>query len=128
MNLGIMEMTKEDILKDLLMTPSPSGCEQAIIKKMAMFLKDYIDELSIDNYGNLIALKYGNQRNKKLMLAAHADEVGMMVTYIDMRAGTAWGEGGYSLYPGNSLITCRFLVIFLVVSRKKRNFGDRNIN
>ena len=62
-------MTKEDILKDLLMTPSPSGCEQAIIKKMAMFLKDYIDELSIDNYGNLIALKYGNQRNKKLMLA-----------------------------------------------------------
>ena len=52
----MMEMTKEDILKDLLMTPSPSGCEQAIIKKMAMFLKDYIDELSIDNYGNLIAL------------------------------------------------------------------------
>lgn len=46
------------------MTPSPSGCEQAIIKKMAMFLKDYIDELSIDNYGNLVALKYGNQRNK----------------------------------------------------------------
>ena len=74
------------------MTPSPSGCEQAIIKKMAMFLKDYIDELSIDNYGNLIALKYGNQRNKKLMLAAHADEVGMMVTYIDSNGFLSFQE------------------------------------
>ena len=33
------------------------------------------------------------------------------------------GEGGYSLYPGNLLITCRFLVIFLGISRKKRNFA-----
>ena len=33
------------------------------------------------------------------------------------------GMTGYSLYPGNLLITCRFLVVFLMVSRKKRNFG-----
>ena len=31
-------------------------------------------------------------------------------------------------FCGNSLITCRFLVIFLVVSRKKRNFGGRMLN
>ena len=35
------------------------------------------------------------------------------------------GMTGYSLYPGNLLITCRFLVVFLVVSRKKRNFGGK---
>ena len=35
------------------------------------------------------------------------------------------GMTGYSLYPGNLLITCRFLVILLVVSRKKRNFGGK---
>ena len=35
------------------------------------------------------------------------------------------GEGGYSLYPGNSLITCRFLVVFLAVSRKKRIFAAK---
>ena len=33
------------------------------------------------------------------------------------------GMTGYSLYPGNLLITCRFLVVFLVVSRKKRIFA-----
>ena len=41
---------------------------------------------------------------------------------------TGWdrmGMTGYSLYPGNLLITCRFLVVFLVVSRKKRNFGGK---
>ena len=35
------------------------------------------------------------------------------------------GMTGYSLYPGNLLITCRFLVVFLMVSRKKRNFGGK---
>ena len=38
------------------------------------------------------------------------------------------GMTGYSLYPGNLLITCRFLVNCLVVSRKKRNFGGKLIN
>ena len=38
------------------------------------------------------------------------------------------GEGGYSLYPGNSLITCRFLVVFLVVSKKKRIFAAEVLN
>ena len=35
------------------------------------------------------------------------------------------GMTGYSLYPGNLLITCRFLVNFLVASRKKRNFDGK---
>lgn len=96
-------MTREDILKDLLMTPSPSGCENAIIKKMAMYLKDYIDELTIDNYGNLITLKYGANHTKKLMLTAHADEVGMMVTYINSNGFLSFQEiGGIdtNLLPG----------------------------
>ena len=38
------------------------------------------------------------------------------------------GEGGYSLYPGNLLITCRFLVVFLAVSRKKRIFAAEVLN
>ena len=130
MNLGMMEMTKEDILKDLLMTPSPSGCEQAIIKKMAMFLKDYIDELSIDNYGNLIALKYGNQRNKKLMLAAHADEVGMMVTYIDSNGFLSFQEiGGIdtNLLPGQRVeIHNRNGIVTGIIGKKPIHLQDRD--
>ena len=49
-----------------------------------------------------------------------------------VRDGTAWGIAVYSLqlivygwFRGYLLITCRILVIFLVVSGKKRNFGGK---
>lgn len=77
-----MNNPKDKILLDLLQTPSPSGCESVIIDKVLGYLVDYVDEITRDAYGNLIAIKRG-MSNKKLMLAAHADEVGMMVTYID---------------------------------------------
>lgn len=84
---------KNDILLDLLQTPSPSGCESAIIEKVAGYLKDYVDEMSCDAYGNLIAIKYG-KTSKKLMMSAHADEVGMMVSYIDNNGFVSFQEIG----------------------------------
>lgn len=125
-----MEITKENILKDLLMTPSPSGSEQPIIKKMAMFLKDYIDELTIDNYGNLIALKYGANSNKKLMLAAHADEVGMMVTHIDNNGFLSFQEiGGIdtNLLPGQRVeIHNHQGVVMGIIGKKPIHLQDRD--
>ena len=125
-----MEITKENILKDLLMTPSPSGSEQPIIKKMAMFLKDYIDELTIDNYGNLIALKYGANSNKKLMLAAHADEVGMMVTHIDNNGFLSFQEiGGIdtNLLPGQRVEIHNYQgVVTGIIGKKPILLQDRD--
>lgn len=125
-----MEITKENILKDLLMTPSPSGSEQPIIKKMAMFLKDYIDELTIDNYGNLIALKYGANSNKKLMLAAHADEVGMMVTHIDNNGFLSFQEiGGIdtNLLPGQRVEIHNYQgVVTGIIGKKPIHLQDRD--
>lgn len=125
-----MKITKENILKDLLMTPSPSGSEQPIIKKMAMFLKDYIDELTIDNYGNLIALKYGANSNKKLMLAAHADEVGMMVTHIDNNGFLSFQEiGGIdtNLLPGQRVeIHNHQGVVTGIIGKKPIHLQDRD--
>lgn len=126
-----MKITKENILKDLLMTPSPSGSEQPIIKKMAMFLKDYIDELTIDNYGNLIALKYGANSNKKLMLAAHADEVGMMVTHIDNNGFLSFQEiGGIdtNLLPGQRVeIHNQQGVVTGIIGKKPIHLQDRDV-
>lgn len=92
-----------DILKDLLMTPSPSGSEGLIINKVQEYITGYVDEVKIDNNGNLIARKYGKNREKALMLVAHADEVGMMVTYIDDNGYVSFQEiGGIdtTLLPG----------------------------
>lgn len=97
-----MNNQKDEILKDLLRTPSPSGSESTIINKVENFLRNYVDETTHDAYGNLIAIKRG-KTNKKLMLSAHADEVGMMVTYIDGNGFLSFQEiGGIdtNLLPG----------------------------
>lgn len=125
-----MDVTTNEILKDLLMTPSPSGREGNIINKVAMYLKDYIDEWSIDSYGNLIALKHGINRGKKLMLAAHADEVGMMVTYIDSNGFLSFQEiGGIdtNLLPGQRVeIHTHRGVVTGVIGKKPIYLQDRD--
>ena len=39
-------MNKQDILIDLLRTPSPSGRETAIIDKVETYLKNFVDEVN----------------------------------------------------------------------------------
>lgn len=121
---------QENILKDLLMTPSPSGSEHAIIKKVAMYIKDYIDDLKIDAYGNLIALKHGANHNRKLMLVAHTDEVGMMVTYIDKDGFLSFQEiGGIdtNLLPGQRVeIHNHQGVVIGVIGKKPIHLQDRD--
>ena len=46
-------------------------------------LDGVVDEIKIDEMGNLIAIKNGDPNGKKIMLAAHMDEIGLMVRYID---------------------------------------------
>lgn len=69
------------LLKEMLSTFSPSGNEVNIRELIKNEIKDYVDEILVDPLGNLIARKVGG--SKKVMLAAHMDQIGLMVTYID---------------------------------------------
>ncbi|WHH59496.1 M42 family metallopeptidase [Petroclostridium sp. X23] len=70
-----------DLLKELTQCYGPSGNEEKIRELLIEKIKDYVDEISVDPLGNLIARKKGN--GKKLMFAAHMDEIGIIVTFID---------------------------------------------
>jgi len=70
-----------DLLKRLLETFGPSGHEETIREVIKEEIKDYADEIKVDALGNLIAIKRGN--GKKIMVASHMDEIGIMVTNID---------------------------------------------
>ena len=70
-----------ELLKKLTMIPSPSGRENSIRAAIESELSGVCDEIFTDALGNLICHKKGN--GKKLMLAAHMDEIGFMVNYID---------------------------------------------
>jgi endoglucanase len=79
-----LDMNKDiyKFLTNILATPSPSGCEEEVLALYSSIVFQYVDEVYSDAYGNVIAHKKG-KGTKKLMLMAHADEVGLMVTYID---------------------------------------------
>lgn len=42
----------------------------------------YADEIVVDRLENVIAIKKGKEKSPKIMLAAHMDEVGLMVKTI----------------------------------------------
>jgi endoglucanase len=73
-------MVKE-LLEKLSNAHGVSGSEGSVLSVIKKELKGYVDEIREDAMGNLIAIKRGNKF--KVMLAAHMDEIGLMVKYID---------------------------------------------
>lgn len=70
-----------ELLKNLTRINSASGNESNICEYISAQIKDYCDDLYRDAIGNLIAHKKGS--GKKIMFAAHMDEIGIIVTAID---------------------------------------------
>lgn len=73
-----------DLLRRLSETPGVSGREEQVRAIVIEQLKPLVDELSVDALGNVIAIKRGAS-DRKVMLAAHMDEIGFMARYIDER-------------------------------------------
>ncbi len=72
-----------DLLKQLCETPGISSREGQMRKLVAQSLRPLADSLEADAMGNLIAVKKGADGGPKIMIAAHLDEIGFMVKYID---------------------------------------------
>lgn len=70
------------LLKEICETPGAPGYEQEIRKLVLQETKGLGDTISVDNMGNVTVFKQG-KTNKKVMIAAHMDEIGFMVTHID---------------------------------------------
>ncbi len=72
------------ILQTLTETPGPSGFEEEIAGAITGLWQPFTDEFVRDRVGNLIAIKYGNgpEPRRRLLLAAHMDEIALMVKQI----------------------------------------------
>lgn len=77
-----MEKSSLDFLRRLVNTASPSGFEWPGQRVWLDYAKQFADETFTDAYGNAVAVlnKGGSPR---VMLAGHADEIGLMVSYIN---------------------------------------------
>jgi putative aminopeptidase FrvX len=72
---------------------SPSGFEAPIREVIHDEIRGLADEISVDALGNLVARKFKPRVNgKRIMLAAHMDEIGLMATHVD--------ENGFIRFSG----------------------------
>lgn len=70
-----------DLIFELAAVAAPSGTESTIQEVLLKHVRDVADESFVDSLGNIYARKKGN--GPHVMLAAHADEVGVMVIHIE---------------------------------------------
>lgn len=70
------------LIKKLVEAYGPSGFEDPMRDLIRPEIEKYADDISVDALGNLIALKKGDGSGKKVMIAAHMDEIGVMITHI----------------------------------------------
>ncbi|RLC86958.1 MAG: M42 family peptidase, partial [Chloroflexi bacterium] len=69
------------LLDKLTQAFGPSGYEQEIRQVIRQEVTPLADEVWVDPLGSLVAHRKGT--GKKLVLAAHMDEIGVMVTHVD---------------------------------------------
>lgn len=71
-----------DLLKEICETPGAPGYEQRIRAVVLREVESMGDAVSVDNMGNVTVFRKGRS-DKKVMVGAHMDEIGFMVTHID---------------------------------------------
>jgi len=95
-----------DLIRKLVESYGPSGAEEQVRDVIRTEVEPLVDEVRIDALGSLIAHRKGNgpgagEEQQRLLLDAHMDEIGVMVTYID--------EDGFARFTsigGVSPLTC----------------------
>ncbi|MBM3213051.1 M42 family metallopeptidase, partial [Candidatus Poribacteria bacterium] len=89
----------KDLIKRLTEEYGPSGSEDKVMEIIKQEISPYVDESKTDKMGSVIAIKKGS--GAKVMLAAHTDEIGLIVTHIDkngfLRFSSVGGVGVHRL-------------------------------
>lgn len=79
-----MENEIKGLLKRLTEAPGVSGYEMNVGKIICDEFERYVDSIETDSFGNVISLKKASVKDgRKIMLAGHMDEIGLIVRHVD---------------------------------------------
>lgn len=77
-----MEPAAKEFFQSILETPSPSGYEQPVQRIVREYAGYFADDVATDLHGNVI-VSCNPGAPLRVMFAGHADQIGLLVTYID---------------------------------------------
>jgi len=114
-----MNLKNMDLLKKLCEIPGIPGYEERVQKVVRDELEKITDKVEIDKLGNVIALKKAREKGGgkpiKVMLAAHMDEIGFLVSFID--------KEGFIRFVPNGGFDPRTLIAQRVVVHGMKDIG-----
>ncbi len=115
----------KNTIKKLTEAFGPSGSEQQIRDMIHAEIAGLADEIWVTPLGSLVALRRGAGTGKKVMLAAHMDEIGVIVTHVDdkgfLRFGAIGGLNPIALTGGRVVFGDGTLGVIGVEKREDRS-------
>lgn len=117
-----------EILQALNETHGPSGDEGSVREKIAELARPFADELITDTLGSLIVRKKGD--GPRVMLAAHMDSIGFIVTHIEKEGFLRVGRLGGIVPREAAYAPVRFKngVRGVFVPEEKADFGKLKLD
>ena len=89
-----------ELIKELIETWGPPGNEARIRGAIENHVRGLVDEMRVDRMGNLIALRRATTKPKgdaaplRVMLSAHMDEIGFVITHVDEKGFARFSHVG----------------------------------
>jgi len=71
------------LIKELVAINGISGQEQKVVRALLEHIRPLADEVSVDCFGNIIAVKNGGKPGPSVLVAAHTDEIGAIVKSVE---------------------------------------------
>jgi len=91
----------KEVIRELVEAYGPSGVEDQVRDVIRARVEPLADEVEVDALGSLVVHKEGTGEGQRVLLDAHMDEIGVMVSYIDEKGFARFTTIG-GVYP----LTC----------------------
>ena len=109
---------------------SVSGCEEPVQEVVKAYMNEYAHEIREDEMGDVVCV-LNPESNKKIMLSAHADEIGCIISNVTENGRLqAVARGGIipATYPGQQIqIRTKDGIVYGVVEGRRELFAEKGL-
>lgn len=121
----------EKFLGHILNEISVSGSEEPVQEVVKAYVKDYADEIQEDEIGDVICI-LNPQSDTRIMLSAHADEIGAVISNITEKGRLQVVNRGGIIpftYPGQQImVRTKNGIVYGVVEARRESFENKELS